>query len=61
MSDGPQAYSHAERMQRAWEIAGRMQRHYAQAMGVYGWLARAADGPYSAIQTDLDQLLASSL
>src|SRR5512146_1679844 len=50
---GPQAFTHDERMQRACDIARRIQRHYGDhtlAIGLYGSLARAADGPFSDIE-----------
>lgn len=53
MRNGPQAYTHDERIQRAWDIAGYIQRHYGErtlAIGLYGSLARNADGPFSDIE-----------
>ena len=51
--DGPQAYAHAERMQRAKGIAARFSRHFGdrlQASALYGSLARGNDGPFSDIE-----------
>lgn len=51
--DGPQAYSHDERMRRAEEIAARFSRLFRdrlQASALYGSLARGSDGPFSDIE-----------
>lgn len=48
---GPQAFSHAERMSRAREIAEKFRARFdVLAIGLYGSLARGDDGPYSDIE-----------
>ncbi|HMN60028.1 MAG TPA: kanamycin nucleotidyltransferase C-terminal domain-containing protein [Anaerolinea sp.] len=52
-NSGPQPFEHAERVQRAEQIAAAFQRRYAQrvkGIAVYGSLARATDGPFSDIE-----------
>ncbi len=53
MPGGPQPFTHAQRMARAEEIAGRVRAHYGArvlAVGLYGSTARGTDGPYSDIE-----------
>ncbi len=53
MPGGPQPMSHTQRWALAESIAARLQQHYGEkllALGVYGSLARDADGPYSDIE-----------
>ena len=53
MPGGPQPLSHTERWALAESIAARLQQHFGGrllALGVYGSLARNADGPYSDIE-----------
>jgi kanamycin nucleotidyltransferase len=67
MPGGPQAIERARRLELAYEIAERVQRHYGEAtvaIGLFGSLARGTDGPYSDIEmhcvvqgTGIDQRL----
>ncbi len=53
MPTGPQPYPHDQRMSRAREIAAKFQAHYGEQMlasGLYGSVARSADGPHSDIE-----------
>ena len=53
MPSGPQPMERARRLELAYRIAERVQRHYrerALAVGIYGSLARGSDGPYSDIE-----------
>ena len=51
--NGPQAYTHADRLARLEAIAARLRRHFGAdllALGLYGSLSRATDGPFSDIE-----------
>jgi kanamycin nucleotidyltransferase len=53
MPGGPQPMDRARRLELAYRIAERVQRHYHDrtlAVGIYGSLARGSDGPYSDIE-----------
>jgi kanamycin nucleotidyltransferase len=53
MPGGPQSMERERRLELAYRIAERVQRHYrerALAVGIYGSLARGSDGPYSDIE-----------
>jgi kanamycin nucleotidyltransferase len=53
MPGGPEAIERTRRLQLAYKIAERVQRHYGEtvlAIGLYGSLARGSDGPYSDIE-----------
>jgi len=53
MPGGPEAIERTRRLELAYEIAERAQRHYGGtvlAIALYGSLARGSDGPYSDIE-----------
>jgi kanamycin nucleotidyltransferase len=53
MPGGPQPMERERRLELAYRIAERVQRHYRErtlAVGIYGSLARGSDGPYSDIE-----------
>jgi kanamycin nucleotidyltransferase len=53
MIDYPEAIEHTQRLDNAYQIAQSLQAHYGRrllALGIYGSLARGADGPYSDIE-----------
>lgn len=53
MPGGPQPMERERRLELAYRIAERVQRHYrerALAVGIYGSLAQGSDGPYSDIE-----------